>query len=315
VIYFLSNCQPYSSFFGENITKYSVAHTVTCKQNDYDPNNLGACIWTFEYTIIKSFATAFNGKIYYVAFNEANTLMLPYPNEHEGIVLREDTTTGKLFRFIESINNEVLICDMSLNEGDTFQLFPACDISLSYWNAYSERGLKVVVDSVRYVNGKKIIYFPNIPHGHFYTNPTQYNISLRFIEGIGPTYGPYGYFAFPGISSSLPLLLCVEKDNNQVFMMHEDLQCLQYSTSVNDIETLKFNIYPNPASDHIFISSDNNNSEITFFICDFIGNAVGQYTFNNSIQIPINNLSNGIYTFIFLDQQNNQTIKKIVIQK
>ena len=315
VFHFFAYSQSYSSYFSEHETKYSIAHRVACYTDDYSPYNLGPCIMTLKFDIIKSDTISMGDKIYYVAsYGDFHTLMLPSPSDiEEGIILREDTLSGKLYRYIPSIEDEVLICDMSLNEGDTFQLFPTDDIPQSDWNYYLEGGMKVAVDSVRYINGKKIIYFPKLSEGLFYVHPYPYNISLRFIEGIGPTYGPYGFLSHTFLSRILPVLLCVEKEGSQVFMMHEDLQCYQAAASVEEFETMKLNIYPNPVVDYVNITSENQNSEIQLSVYDFVGSLVGHYTFQDHIQILVHNLSSGVYTLIFRDHKNNQSSRKTVI--
>ena len=230
----------------------------------------------------------------------------------EGLLVREDTLSGKLYRYIPSIEDEVVVCDLSLNEGDTFQLFPGDDVPIALWNDYREKGIKLVVDSVRYINGKKVIYFPFLSESCFFLNP-RYNISLRFIEDIGPTYGPFGYFGRVFGENVLSLLLCVEKDGSQVFMMHEDLQCYQSVATVKEVEVLKLNIYPNPVVDYVNITSENQDSKIQLSVYDFVGSLVGHYTFQDHIQIPVHNLSSGVYTLIFRDHKNNQSSRKIVI--
>ena len=81
---------------------------------------------------------------------------------------REDTTTGRLYRIIslskENDVIEVLICDMSLNVGDTFYL-PNMYDSLIIYNSiefdeeltrYIEEGLPIVADSVFFYGKQKV---------------------------------------------------------------------------------------------------------------------------------------------------------------
>lgn len=312
VIHFIAHSQSYSPFFSEHETKYSITHHVTCYTDDYSPENIGLCCVTFDYEIKKSDTLIRNGKTYYFSTCDNMPVLPGFSGIEEGLLVREDTLSGKLYRYIPSIEDEVLICDMSLNEGDTFQLFPGDDVLIALWNDYRERGIKLVVDSVRYINGKKVIYFPFLSESCFFLNP-GYNISLRFIEGIGPTYGPFGYFGRVFGENVLSLLLCVEKDGSQVFMMHEDLQCYQSVATVKEVEVLKLNIYPNPVVDYVNITSENQDSKIQLSMYDFVGCLVGHYSFQDHIQIPVHNLSSGVYTLIFRDHKNNQSSRKVVI--
>lgn len=313
IISYFCNAQSYLSFFSNNSTKYSLAHKISCYSDDYSPNNLGPCVSTFDYTINSSTSLIYNDKIYFIVSNGSG-ILYPDPPYFEGILLREDTITGKIYRYIPSINDEVLICDMSLNEGDTFQLFPSLDITTSSWNNYQEKGVKIKVDSVRYINNHKIIYFPSLITSDFYSSQNEYNISIKFIEGIGPTYGPFGYFDDGLVSRSLPVLLCVDKENTQVFMQNTDLQCFQFSSDIKESILSDFSIYPNPASDYLTIETSNEKFYNVYFY-DIIGLSVAKYSFNNLINISLDNFKTGIYFLVFLDESNVKSVKKISIFK
>jgi hypothetical protein len=110
---------------------------------------------TFDYKIKKSDTLIRNGKTYYFSTCDNMPVLPGFSGIEEGLLVREDTLSGKLYRYIPSIEDEVVVCDLSLNEGDTFQLFPGDDVPIALWNDYRERGIKLVVDSVRYINGKK----------------------------------------------------------------------------------------------------------------------------------------------------------------
>ncbi|MFW5821125.1 MAG: T9SS type A sorting domain-containing protein, partial [Bacteroidota bacterium] len=72
-----------------------------------------------------------------------------------------------------------------------------------------------VVDSVYFMDGKKIIEFSNqIEYYHHGL------IKLKFIEGIGPNWG-----LFYGFNYSNNLLLCSYKNNLQTFIITEESDC------------------------------------------------------------------------------------------
>lgn len=87
--------------------------------------------------------------------------------------------------------------------------------------------------------------------------------------------------------------------------------------SVNDLTVNKINIFPNPASKYILVEFTYNlapNSRITLF------NSLSMEIMNvpvesnsNIIQIPVDNLPQGVY-FIRIDQEGTSEIYKIVIQ-
>ena len=174
----------YQSFFGDSITEYSIGWTCPTYDPFFFGVNSGRLIYTLNDTI------AFNG----------NTYLQPTLDELQGdYYIREDTTFGRLYRFEPETNTEYLICDMSLEAGDTFVFprHPAFSYSMPICG---------IVDTVVYLNGKKNIIFrtdtaSNIP------TPLAYSLYLvvwdrdgeiipvMFMEGIGPTYSPCGWIS------------------------------------------------------------------------------------------------------------------------
>ena len=288
----------YQSFFGKEKTEYSIVKHMTCYQQDYNPQGLGVCSWTNRLSFSSSDTTTINETLYYVSSID-NFNVGPF-------TIREDTTTGRIYRYLPDLDEEILICDMSLNVGDTFKLFR--EFYHSYYNE------TLIVDSIAYINGRKIIHFPDM-YGttEFFSEIySQYGISLKFIEGIGPTYGPFGYYPFT-YEHYLGLLLCVYKDDTLAYMLHEDLGCSQSQLSVMEFKKDVIRIYPNPSYDQITVSCEtdwNDTGEI--IISDMLGCIVyRKKTINLPDVIDISKFSSGIYTLIIQGKKNSYISKFI----
>ena len=72
-----------------------------------------------------------------------------YNTVTDEVYFREDTVLGRLYRYYFRLDTEVLFCDMSLRQGDTFWLpFPRVPITWDYYLAmdylYGEMGKPMV---------------------------------------------------------------------------------------------------------------------------------------------------------------------------
>ncbi|MDL2262868.1 T9SS type A sorting domain-containing protein [Bacteroidales bacterium OttesenSCG-928-I21] len=279
----------YQSFFGENTTKYNIFTPSSSK-------NIG--LWstgeTIEYIFIHNDTTIINDTVYYQAYNQ--------------YYLREDTVNGQLFRYVDELNKEYLMCDMSLEVGDTFSLpdwgtdARSCGLNIRDWT-YQEEGLEIIVDSIVYINGKKIIYFPCIennihsPHYNCMVEGTITNmdkVPFTFIEGIGPAYGALGYS--PSTEGYLGVLLCIEKDNILTYMLSSELGCFKSIVSVENLKENSICIFPNPANDILNIETPENIEIISINICTMDGKIIENNTVSfNAGQLNISKLQTGSY--------------------
>lgn len=302
--------QNYTSFFSDT-TQYNIVNKTTCKNSSiYDA--FTPCIATNMFYIIKTNQLSFNEKDYIVAQGQNGDLFNPGIYS-EGLIIREDTT-GKIFRYFPSIDNELLICDMSLNQGDTFQLFSFINETSYLENFYIEEGVKLIVDTVTYVNGQKVIHFPNISSSVFYNNLFwQFDISIKFIEGVGPTYGPFGYYNFLGFEKALPLLLCKKNNSQLTFMQHGNLGCIQNSVSIEENKISNINIFPNPTNGFINIDLNMNHNEYTLNVCNIYGIVIYFEKISENSVIDLTNFPPGIYFLYLKSNQSVVYVKKIII--
>lgn len=297
----------YQSFFGDSTTTYQIFTSLTCYT--HDPGLL-SCGETFQYKITKQDTILVHDTVYY--------------KSHD-LYIREDTTYGRIYRYFPDLKKEFLTCDMSLNVGDTFQL-PVFSDDYFYDYFYEEAGIKLVVDSIAYINNKKIIYFPEIIkyneiihsmyESHYFSGYyfNKYNIIPAFIEGIGPTFSPF-VFAYYSMEHDMSVLLCVDKNDTLNFMLNEQLGCYQSAAKIAEIENAKIQILPNPANDCITLTFENMDNVMgQIVIIDMIGNVVYRNSIvDNSTQVNVFSFSQGIYTAVFTNKTGRLMSKFIKI--
>lgn len=88
-----------------------------------------------------------------------------------------------------------------------------------------------------------------------------------------------------------------------------DIKDGYYGESIEEVKK-SFNIYPNPASDMIYINSEN---DVNVRILDMTSRCVKETRSNGFGSINVEDLNNGIY-FIQIKDGDNQHIEKIVIE-
>lgn len=294
----------YQSFFGDSSTTYHVFTSMTCYTHD---QGILGCGDTYKHSITYQDTAIFNDTVYY--------RVLEYRNSCHSMYIREDTNTGRLYRYFPNLNKEFLTCDMSLNVGDTFQLPVYSDYFRFPEYFYWEEGAKLVVDSIVYINNKKIIYFPyirNTVYGSAYYDGSFEKFGIRplFIEGIGPTYSPFGQ-ALPYSDEDLNVMLCVDKNDTLAFMLNEQLGCFQFAVNIKEIENAKIHIFPNPTNDYINLSIDNLpdiSGEI--LILDIIGHVVYRKTIDdNTTKVNVAPFAQGVYTLVFSSKKGKLVSK------
>lgn len=96
-------------------------------------------------------------------------------------------------------------------------------------------------------------------------------------------------------------------DNVEFASFLTDAQVL----SVNNLNNLKVNVYPNPTADKVVVSTSNNNSE--YVLVDVRGAILDKKVFNVSEEINFTNLPSGTY-FITISSATEKVVKKIMKQ-
>lgn len=102
---------------------------------------------------------------------------------------------------------------------------------------------------------------------------------------------------------------------------HGSLKCIALNwitvtsnLSIDEVEALHVNIYPNPASRFLNIESAEGISEVVIY--NTVGQQVMSRTANSdAIQLDLGNLANGNYTMRIVGNDGNQTTRKFIINK
>ena len=284
----------YQSFFGNDSTRINI----------YDSHVIDAA-WTYVTSIYNSDTVNINGILYY------KTTGNPY-DPYTDIYYREDIETGRLYQYVErndiyvgDLTVEVLICDMSLNVGDTFHFPHELDYDTNYYNHDWEPIIGTVTD-VRYENGKKIIEFDD---AWFDINA----LSLTFTEGVFPVIVPdYNLGTYNE-------LLCQFKDGEQTYHNSGYEECYYDWISVEEIESKNITISPTVLSsiETLSIKSDSGISIKGAKMIDMLGRNVNvsiNITGEFSCEMSLNqNCNSGIY-LIIVETEKGVCYEKVVLR-
>ncbi len=152
----------YCSYFGERYTKWHVHYEIADFEKDGVIN-------------IGDSPVKINDKWYKKIALDRNYFFY----------MREDRDKGQLFLLDNNMENEYLISDMSLEEGDVFR-FPDW-VYFKYYEGMQKdkKGYFSLVDSIYYEDGRK--------HVRLELMYDRNDGFLEFIEGVGPNSGFYHY--------------------------------------------------------------------------------------------------------------------------
>ena len=313
--------QPFQSIFGKEKTSFGIFVPLTC----YEPSKgqLG-CGETISLTTNSKDTITINGFLYQIfGADTLNGVPIGYG------YAREDTTTGKIYRYFPDLEKEFLICDMTLCVGDTFQIPFFCeDIPIYCYYGYREEGYKAVVKQIDTIAGRKIIEFYNMSsvYSHFYKNENGWpygseafyrsrNIYLKFIEGVGPIYGPLGYLVESYIQNQLGALLCIHRDNSLYYMTSELLGCYQFGASIDDNESQKIKIYPNPVNEFIHIEVVDSKIGGNLVVFNSIGMVVYQGELRSTpFELNTSHLPSGVYSVLYETSKERVASKFIKVK-
>ena len=279
-----AKAQGYESYFGVDSTRLNVFASCI----DYTP--------TFLLTFNKADTVSINGNIYQKG--DDNTGSSYWSGGYSTpFYFREDTVTGRLYRYYLNLDKEVLLCDMSLMEGDTFTLDESSCFSWPF-----------IVDSVFFENGKKVIHLSN-----------EYHSNFTFYEGIWPIYdssmGIMGGVN-PDYDSCIFYLLCEYKDGEQVFYNPFFNTCyMDDDSSVQEQNQNPIEVYPTLCSKNELINIETSDFIKDIQLFDVFGREVSivkNQTSENHWQMNVPNCVRGIY-FVKIALKNGDYYEKIMV--
>ena len=277
----------YQSFFGNDSTRLNIYHS-----------HIIDARLTFVTSIYNGDTVNINGTSYYKTTGGY---------DYSDLYYREDRETGRLYQYVEEYDTEVLICDMSLNVGDTFH-FP---YELDYYTDYTydwEPIIGTVID-VRYEDGKKIIEF---------NEETSWSLGIDMMAPLTFTEGE-----FPIVVPTVRLhqyneLLCQFKDGEQTYHNPNYEEChYDEIISVEEIESNNLTITPTifSSNETIYISSDSEIKDVKMI--DMLGREINisiNPTDDFTSQISLNQKCNsGIY-LIIVETEKEVYYEKLVLR-
>lgn len=250
-----------------------------------------------------------DGKTYFFLrhSNEESHYELPvYNNEPQ--LLREDENHSKLF-FKENHPGisapEILIMDLNLKTGDTLDTRGWSELVFSGLTASIPR---ITIDSCYHVDGRKILRtdYSNTYYG-------ERKDTLFFIEGVGPSFGPY----YPR-QNYLNSLSCYYKDNvclyhGKDYYIHHNNCVYGWPADITEFEDDGINctIYPNPTSDQCSLRVPDGYS-YTIEIRNALGKTIILDKFDGcNYAINLDNYPTGIY-FVIVKNSFGFSCKKII---
>jgi hypothetical protein len=256
------NSFAYRSIFGQNTTAWRISWR-TMESWDHDS------FYVQKDTLVNAIAyRKVLSSVYYWSF-----------------LLREDTTSGKVW--YRNINDSVenLVFDLSLQKGDSFNVRGANEMLFA--------DTVETVDSVFYLNGLKHIQF-NVPSN-------KADTPFFMIEGIGGTYSVL--WKTMGIMVGDYMLHCAYKDGVNVYSDH----C--YPNNIQKVEDKDVDIYPLPANDYLYIR-DEADKVLRVDICDALGRLYGHS--KGRATIDVSDWNNGLY-IANITLKNGTILKKKII--
>lgn len=214
-----------------------------------------------------------NNNEYYFANISGDNYSLFYDDSHK-VLLREETETGRLYRYDMEEDKEILLCDMSLEIGDTIQF------------CYTYYGMAdFIVDEISYTDsGKKVIHL-------VMDNPY---IRIVFTEGCFPSYNPFGFTEEYIPNVYFRDLLCEYFNNEEVYHSPYYDECIITILSIEEKDVYSTEVYPNPGNNILNIKISQQN--VTIEIYDILGKLVyKQYVNEEVTKISTEGWMRGMY--------------------
>lgn len=269
------NAQSYQSIFGKDSTAWMVSSRSMAFNQEFSLLSLVSYNDTINY----------NGQDY-------KKIMAYYLIDSSSYYLmREDTILGKVWIVNRLDGLEYLFYDFSLQVGDTF----------TYPNYRSQQAnppadCQTVVDSVKYIEGRKHIYLAPRPDScmPFTYNYTDDTMVVTFIEGIGANLSTR---ALMGVGYKGEYLGCYYRDGIKI-ADYIDVKghCDSPQLGVSSLPGLSaITLRPNPVRTQLYLDKLPR-KPCTLQLYDVMGRAVLEHNTNGvATQLDMSSLLPGLY--------------------
>lgn len=234
-------------------------------------------------------ATEVHGDYTYTSIMQAPTYD-PSLTYQAGLI-REDIENQKIYVYAN--DQEYLLYDFDVQMNDVIEVF-----SVGQLSSITITNIETVV--INGISREKISFSDDWYNGYY-------------IEGIGSDRGIQDYTT-AGIADYSPQLTCYYENNALIYDNPNDASTCGLTISVDEKELLSsFAVFPNPASDDLFIATDGllSGSVFSLQIIDMLGNVAltQQFMAYNKNQIDISTLSAGSYVIRLSDKNGNSANK------
>ncbi len=208
----------------------------------------------------------------------------------EYILIREDTLNGRLWYYSERKNRDMLLMDLSLEVGDVF-----------YIHHYPDDSTAFHVDSVYFRNDRKHVRLDKARIIQCTDTDT-----ITFIEGVGPNASFFMQEYYYKEMGSIPFyVLCMYRDGELIHVNNyyanqaypDPCWILGNSAELINNPGSGIIIYPNPATDRLYVKIENNNDTgAVLTIVDLTGRLMATHNLVDNLSgVDISHLPAGIF--------------------
>ncbi|MEX1191487.1 MAG: T9SS type A sorting domain-containing protein [Brumimicrobium sp.] len=272
-------------------------------------------IWSesnIKYTYIANDTVSIDGKVYHEINSHSDTTFHYNNDNNQPYLIREDV--DKVFWRESFLNDDYLLYDFSLSEGDSIYVTPMTYESMDSVLLYCDKVDTVEVFGIMRRRLTMITVNPN----SFYVKDTEY-----WYYGIGSDLGLFksGLLGTePTLDQSVsdPKLFCCHKVFDQIYQDSSVNACHESSASLDgEISENLMRIYPNPTDKKALLqipSFEKNSYIITFF--NNVGRAVDikLVATGTGCEINTSGIASGVYQVILRHKNGVVSNKKLVIQ-
>lgn len=212
-----------------------------------------------------------------------------------GGFVRTDADNARLWLRRPGGEDERLLMDLNLQEGETFTIYN------------EDQPEAVIADSVRTLDGRRYVFLSKERSDCLVGGNS--GIYLRFIEGVGPTTG---FFSHEGSENLFAYFLaCVESGTEAVYQepalssLGCDFDCITTGTHSKGARPMAVSAGPNPVNDQLFLSlSEFPESALRLQLCTAGGRLiVEQPIHSKDTEVDMSALPAGIFFLILRDNR------------
>ena len=205
-----------------------------------------------------------------------------------------------------SLDQEHLLYDFDVTPGDTIHYSDLIFKSIVNGDTtiYIEKNFSNIIKQISPVQGHKRY---EVANSSAFSFPWE---TGTLIEGIGSSYGFFGSY-----DSFLSYLICFEINGEALLFDQECDPCDGYVSTKNIDELSELQIYPNPTTGRLNITSQTNFEIDEIKILDSVGKLMQAERYSsNNIELDLSNFYSGVL-FIHITFTNGyEQVKKVVKQ-